>query len=438
MAIAQQIAAALVAQGRTNVSQEELETLINAVVGMAEASKNSDKPVTTADFVKGLTAGNTNPSPAPPVQPVPPPPIPITAASAAKLTNVPGLSTPASVANVKDALNSITESLRSKTPEVIKPLDQAVKMESLSDNDLKSLLQNFKDLSTDEQHGLINFLKKLEATDSARVEKLRAYVNLGSSSASPALKPISPESDNDELLRPARSTSPFSMRKGTHNPCDDEDQWKPKLDMFAEEEEEDKRKRFDEKPKKLVLSDDDDDDYSYEDIYKAADKNVLENERAKKRSYSRSRSKSPKSWSRSESRSPNLKKSTDYPKNSDPNAILNETKKLIANIMGDLPNKFVTKSHISSMSENSPLSGQGLSSSLIPPSTAPSMPQNSYPNFNMNPAPPNNQQMSYPSNQYQNYGMVPPPQPPQPPPSYDSELPMNPITATLLILPTFI
>uniref|UniRef100_V9IFC0 Uncharacterized protein n=1 Tax=Apis cerana TaxID=7461 RepID=V9IFC0_APICE len=39
VAIAQQIAAALVAQGRSNVSQEELETLINAVVGMAEASK---------------------------------------------------------------------------------------------------------------------------------------------------------------------------------------------------------------------------------------------------------------------------------------------------------------------------------------------------------------------------------------------------------------
>lgn len=38
-AIAKQIAAALIAQGKTSVTTEELETLVNAVVGMANAAQ---------------------------------------------------------------------------------------------------------------------------------------------------------------------------------------------------------------------------------------------------------------------------------------------------------------------------------------------------------------------------------------------------------------
>ncbi|XP_012274141.1 uncharacterized protein CG7065 isoform X2 [Orussus abietinus] len=319
VAIAQQIAAALIAQGRPNVSQDELETLINAVVGMAEASKNSDKPITTADFVKGLSQGNISATPTPSA----PPPAP-------------------------------------------KPLDSAeahaARMETLSDVDLKLLLQNFKELSTDEQHGLINFLKKLEATDPGRVEKLRAFVNLGTGPTI-SKKEKSPSPDKGDIIRTGRSNSPFSTRKSNQNPPDDELKWKPKLDMFAEDDDEEKKKKEEEKPKaKLDLSDDDD-DYTFEDIYKAADKNVNESEKAKKKykgsaSPQRSRSvRSPKSWSRSRSRSRSmsrsrsrsrspLAKSKDLAKSTDPNAILNETKRLIANIMGDLPNKYVPKSHI--------------------------------------------------------------------------------------------
>ncbi|XP_024942506.1 uncharacterized protein CG7065 isoform X2 [Cephus cinctus] len=306
VAIAQQIAAALVAQGRSNVSQDELETLINAVVGMAEASKHSDKPVTTADFVKGLTAANTTPKPVVIPKPV------------AVLDN--------------------TEL-------------QAARMETLSDMDLKMLLQNFKELGTDEQHGLINFLKKIEATDPARVEKLRGFVNLGT--AIPyRTKSESPVPELEEIPRAGRSSSPFSTRKGGQNPPDDENKWKPKLDMFADEDEEEQRKELEKSKPKIDLSDDDD-DYTFEDIYKAADKNVSEREKAKKksRSYSRSRSRSPRSWSHSRSTSRSRTKSPtskpkDIIKNSDPNAILNETKRLIANIMGDLPNKYVPKCHI--------------------------------------------------------------------------------------------
>ncbi|XP_043265177.1 uncharacterized protein CG7065-like [Colletes gigas] len=309
MAIAQQIAAALVAQGRSNVSQEELETLINAVVGMAEASKNSDRPVTTADFVKGLARGN-------------------------------------------NSLGQTTTSPATSTIDTVER--QTSKMESLSDTDLKSLLQNFKDLSTQEQHGLINFLKKLEVTDPVRVEKLRAFVNLGTTSliaSTPKTK--SPTPDKVETtIKSSRSISPFSVRKVNQNPIEEEDKWKPKIDMFANDDEEEQQTKADndEKQKtKLELSDDDD-DYTFEDIYKAADKNVIENEKAKKKSraFSKSASNSPRSWTRSRSRSRSRSpvRSKDLTKTNDPNAILNETKRLIANIMGDLPNKYVPKSHL--------------------------------------------------------------------------------------------
>lgn len=319
VAIAQQIAAALVAQGRSNVSQEELETLINAVVGMAEASKNSDKPVTTADFVKGLSSGN----------------------------------------------NTLPETTTHAAPAVSTTVDtverQTSRMESLSDSDLKSLLQNFKDLTTQEQHGLINFLKKLEVTDPVRVEKLRAFVNLGMTSVASAVPKIkSPTPEKVEITSKSnRSISPFSGRKANQNLVEEEDKWKPKIDMFANDDEEEQQIKNDNDDKqktKLDLSDDDD-DYTFEDIYKAADKNVSENEKAKKKSraFSKSLSNSPRSWTRSHSRSRSRSpvRSKELTKTNDPNAILNETKRLIANIMGDLPNKYVPKSHLPLGSDNS-------------------------------------------------------------------------------------
>ncbi|XP_014478112.1 PREDICTED: uncharacterized protein CG7065-like isoform X2 [Dinoponera quadriceps] len=311
VAIAQEIAAALVAQGKSNVSQEDLETLINAVVGMAEASKLSDKPVTTADFVKGLA--------------------------------------------------SCSNAARSTVEKTVEPNErQSQKVEDLSDADLKSMLQNFKELSTPEQHNLIGFLKKLEASDPSRVEKLRAFVNLGTSSSVMStsggrLKSPTPEVTVEAVTvgKSRKSVSPFSIRKSNQNPTDEEDKWKPKLDMFANDDDEepaDSKKTKDndnEKTAKTKIDlSDDDDDYTFEDIYKAADKNVSENEKAKKKT-SRAFS---KSWSRSRSRSRSKSRSPPRPKETasrtnDPNAILNETKRLIANIMGDLPNKFVTKLH---------------------------------------------------------------------------------------------
>lgn len=51
-------------------------------------------------------------------------------------------------------------------------------MESLTDSDLQTLLQNFKFLSNEEQVHLIGHLRKLEVLEPARVERLRKYVNI--------------------------------------------------------------------------------------------------------------------------------------------------------------------------------------------------------------------------------------------------------------------
>lgn len=58
------------------------------------------------------------------------------------------------------------------------PGSGASAMESLTDSDLQTLLQNFKFLSNEEQVHLIGHLRKLEVMEPARVQRLRKYVNL--------------------------------------------------------------------------------------------------------------------------------------------------------------------------------------------------------------------------------------------------------------------
>ncbi|EDW63062.2 uncharacterized protein CG7065 isoform X2 [Drosophila virilis] len=56
--------------------------------------------------------------------------------------------------------------------------DTGNSMESLTDSDLQTLLQNFKFLSNEEQVHLIGHLRKLEKLEPPRVERLRKYVNI--------------------------------------------------------------------------------------------------------------------------------------------------------------------------------------------------------------------------------------------------------------------
>ncbi|KAH8291678.1 hypothetical protein KR018_005288 [Drosophila ironensis] len=62
-------------------------------------------------------------------------------------------------------------------------LDGPPTMESLTDSDLQTLLQNFKFLSGEEQVHLIGHLRKMERLEPARVERLRKFVNLAELSA---------------------------------------------------------------------------------------------------------------------------------------------------------------------------------------------------------------------------------------------------------------
>jgi hypothetical protein len=231
-AIARQIASALVLQGKTDVTQAELEQLINAVVGMAEASRNSNKPITTANFLEQITKAGTSKEKSPPPK------------------------------EVKPSIPAIPE------PEPVKSPEKSTAnkdMEGLSDSDLQTLLQNFKDLSTEEQHGLINYLKKLEAREPERVERLRKFVNLGSSSQTKSEKPL------PEEKKQSGRESPFSNRLGSVNPSVEENKrFEPtkKKDHFEEI--------------KMPL-DSDEEDYTFEDVVKAASKNVKQKELEKER-----------------------------------------------------------------------------------------------------------------------------------------------------------
>ncbi|KAL0895457.1 hypothetical protein ABMA27_011577 [Loxostege sticticalis] len=178
--IAQQMAAALIAQGKTDVSSEELAQLVDAVVGMAEAKKRE------AEKKKAEAR---------PPQPKP------------KMS-------PATVSGTASAL----QMLQSAYDENDKKAEKDEKaytpdaMDGLSDSDLETLLKNFNELSAEEQHSLIAYLKKLEAREPQRVERLRQYVSAAANTAvappeepskpqeehKPDTKPVTIESDDDD------------------------------------------------------------------------------------------------------------------------------------------------------------------------------------------------------------------------------------------------
>lgn len=136
---------------------------------MAEASRKSEKPMTTANFLQQMSTAQQKP---------PPPP--------AELKREP----------MSDALQALQ--------------DDGNSMEGLSDSDLQTLLQNFKDLSTSEQHGLITYLKKLESKEPERVERLRKFVNLGH------------DNEKGGEKKDSGRISPFSNRLAGGNPMVEE------------------------------------------------------------------------------------------------------------------------------------------------------------------------------------------------------------------------
>ncbi|XP_045450218.1 uncharacterized protein CG7065-like [Melitaea cinxia] len=165
--IAQQMAAALVAQGKTDVTAEELAQLVDAVVGMAEAKKKE------AESKKKTEERKMND----------------------KSTGAPSSGT----ASALQLLQSAYEDKK------VEKEDVSDAMDGLSDSDLETLLKNFNELSAEEQHSLIAYLKKLEAREPQRVERLRQYVGDAANVPTPEeqakpsnIAPIPIASDDDD------------------------------------------------------------------------------------------------------------------------------------------------------------------------------------------------------------------------------------------------
>ncbi|KAL1465263.1 hypothetical protein WDU94_004846 [Cyamophila willieti] len=234
-AIAKQIAAALVAQGRPDVSNEELEVLIEEVIKMAKAqAESTGKEVNTKNILSQLQGGDADDSHSP--QPVEEKP---------KETQYSASKNDSSSVGGLDMLQSSYDN------------DDAHKdegMEQLSERDVKDLLRNFKTLSRKEQLGLITYLSELEAKDPVKVKVYRKYLEIDDPEtkklASSPVKKV-PASEGERNSRPGASLS----RKSS------ESQFFVTAETGTEP---------------ISDEDEDDENYSIEEVYKVAAAKVEE------------------------------------------------------------------------------------------------------------------------------------------------------------------
>lgn len=296
MAVAQQIAEVLISQGRTDVSQQELEELINAVVGIASTSNaNINQP--SASFISQLNIQKSTASShinellsnlissaqqkvpshtdnALTQATTPSSSVPDVSNSRSEMSSVfnsqavSSLSTQSSMKAFTEAVSAAKATISEQTTPLSKekilfPIDELEKdtdEESnykISDDELKERLMKFKTLSRDEQQSLIASLKELENKEPERVEKLRKYVTLGLAQGTNSSVNMKPEVEIGRL-------SPFSSRAGGTNPAP-EDKKKP-MQMDSDHE-------------------DDDDDYSVEDVYKSVSEKLKKKESERKSDF---------------------------------------------------------------------------------------------------------------------------------------------------------
>lgn len=292
LAIAQQIANALIEQGKTNVTEAELEQLINAVIGMAEASMNSTQPMTTANFLQQLQSMQSKFSSDIPVN------IhcrsEVVTATPSQLPNVPtnspGDQPQAALGALKllqSAYNDPAKTERdSPKREILETPDPS--SSQVGDKEFSSTLKLYQQLSKEDQPA---FIKSLQTINPDVYKKLCPFMPLTdqeiceNSKRSPISIPISKERSEQKLKPiPARGLSPFSSRSGSVNPAvgerividdeDDDDKSFEKQNSRSSGEPQKNKKSLkynsNSGDKNLINSDDDDDDYSFEDVYKAA------------------------------------------------------------------------------------------------------------------------------------------------------------------------
>lgn len=233
--IAKKLAAALVAQGKTNVSKEELETLVNYYYEQRKAKEIATQQVVQEETAEAAATSS-----------------PVKEANASPVNS-----------DIDETAIDLTDEMNEnkRDDECNLPQDTSSALESLTDADLQTLLQNFEDLSNEEQQHLHTYCKKLEASNPARVEKLRKYVNV--------VFPRSDSNDRDDKHRgkspdrfdTKRTNDSKSQQRARHQSDD------PFNDMFYDDSK-------GHAGASAGIVDSDDDDYSYDDVCKAASKNV--------------------------------------------------------------------------------------------------------------------------------------------------------------------
>ena len=172
-AMALEVTKALIAQGKTDISSEELEALIDMYI---EAKNNQAEEEQIAEVE----------------------------AVQVEEIKIQSLAEPSKVSIAATTSESSNDKEKNQ-------------LELLTDNDLKTLLRNFGDLSTEEQNHLISFLQKIEKQNPSRVEKLRKYVNMGEDD-------VDCDSDTDNVTPPPSAIPTIENNRPIFN-LDDEDDY---------------------------------------------------------------------------------------------------------------------------------------------------------------------------------------------------------------------
>lgn len=166
--IAKQIAEVLTAQGRTDVSEEELQSLINTVVESLKRSENGSDPQALAKSLESLFPKENN-TPVDGQEPAageqfPPSNNVVTIPDGFNLNDVPS----STLAILQDAYANVSSINATKT----------FSIEQLPESEVIQLLRNFKSIPRFKQEKLIEYLRKLEDSNPERVEELKKYVNV--------------------------------------------------------------------------------------------------------------------------------------------------------------------------------------------------------------------------------------------------------------------
>ncbi|XP_030386739.1 uncharacterized protein CG7065 [Scaptodrosophila lebanonensis] len=152
-------------------------------------------------------------------------------------------------------------------------------MESLTDSDLQTLLQNFKFLSSEEQLHLISHVRKLEVIDPPRVERLRKFVNLAElcgdgESCSDFLTRVVANANHggtNDLPSTSRSSTAGIPTRRKSPPSRERERDRERIPSMDRDKS--RRGPMRNSPQ-FMLDDDDDDDYNFDDlVMKAKDSN---------------------------------------------------------------------------------------------------------------------------------------------------------------------